>query len=338
MIIDLQKFIDTEQKSWDELEQMLERLERAPEDRLSIDEIQRFHYLYERASADLARIATFAAERELRQYLESLVARAYGEIHEVREKPHRFQPLAWFLQTFPITFRRHIRAFQLALLLVTGGALFGGVIIMADPAAKSVLMGFPHLMTHPSTRVAEEEETLADRLAGSKAQGAAFYMTHNTRVALTTMALGATWGVGTVIVLISNGIMLGSICVDYIMAGETRFLVGWLLPHGSIEIPAILIAGQAGFVLAACFVSGRGRKPLKARLRASLNDIVTLSFGSGVLLVWAGVVESFLSQYHEPTLPYSLKIGLGIIELALLWLFLSRSGKRKEAEQSASLD
>jgi len=38
--------------------------------------------------------------------------------------------------------------------------------------------------------------------------------------------------------------------VDYIRAGQTKFLVGWLLPHGSFEIPAILIAGQAGLILA----------------------------------------------------------------------------------------
>ena len=32
---------------------------------------------------------------------------------------------------------------------------------------------------------------------------------------------------------------------DYILAGESVFLLGWLLPHGAIEIPAILLAGQA---------------------------------------------------------------------------------------------
>jgi len=333
MIINLQKFIINEQETWNELESILDRLERAPENRLSLQDVQQFHYLYERTSSDLARIATFAAERDLRHYLESLVARAYGEIHEVRKKPHRFQPLKWLLQTFPITFRRQIKAFQLALLLTMGGVIFGTLIIMADPAAKEAVMGFPHLMTNPSDRVEEEEKMLFDRLAGSKAQGAAFYMTHNTRVALTTMALGATWGIGTVIVLISNGIMLGAVCSDYILAGETRFLIGWLLPHGSVEIPAIVMAGQAGFVLAGCLVSGRSRKPLKARLKASLSDIVTLTFGSGLLLIWAGIVEAFLSQYHEPTLPYSLKIGLGIIELILLWLFLTRCGRKKETEQ-----
>ena len=45
------------------------------------------------------------------------------------------------------------------------------------------------------------------------------------------------------------------------------------------------------------------------------------------MLVWAGFVEAFLSQYHRPVVPYSLKIGFGLAELILLMLFLGRSGR-----------
>jgi hypothetical protein len=65
---------------------------------------------------------------------------------------------------------------------------------------------------------------------------------------------------------------------------------------------------------------------LRARLREISRDTVTLIFGVGILLVWAGFVEAFLSQYHEPVIPYSVKIAFGCIELILLFLFLARSG------------
>ena len=71
-------------------------------------------------------------------------------------------------------------------------------------------------------------------------------MTHNTQVSIFTLALGMTWGVGTIIMLFYNGVILGAVAVDYIHAGQTKFLLGWLMPHGVVEIPAILIAGQAG--------------------------------------------------------------------------------------------
>ena len=60
---------------WQELERLLNRFEADPAFRLNIEQAKRFHYLYERASADLARLVTFSAEPELRRYLESLVAR-----------------------------------------------------------------------------------------------------------------------------------------------------------------------------------------------------------------------------------------------------------------------
>jgi hypothetical protein len=44
------------------------------------------------------------------------------------------------------------------------------------------------------------------------------------------------------------------------------------------------------------------------------------------MLVWAGLIEAFFSQYHAPVLPYELKIGFGILELLLLALFLGLAG------------
>ena len=108
-----------------------------------------------------------------------------------------------------------------------------------------------------------------------------------------------TWGVGTIIVLFYNGIILGAIVLDYMRAGQTLFLLGWLLPHGAVEIPAILIAGQAGLVLARALIGWGKRTPLRARLRTIGADLVTLTCGAALLLIWAGIVEAFLSQYHR---------------------------------------
>jgi hypothetical protein len=47
------------------------------------------------------------------------------------------------------------------------------------------------------------------------------------------------------------------------------------------------------------------------------------------MLVWAGVVEAFFSQFHEPILPYELKIAFGLIELALLALYLGWAGRSR---------
>lgn len=336
MIIDLQKFITEERLYWAELEAVLDRLERKPAEKLALGALERFHYLYQRASADLAKISTFSAEPHTRQYLESLVGRAFGEIHETRDKPHRLRPLHWFFNTFPQTFRKHLRAFWISLIAILVGAAFGGFIVIVDSSTKQILLPFSHLQGDPSDRVKKEESADTDRLKGAKSSFSSFLMTHNTKVAIFTLALGMTWGIGTLIMLFYNGVILGAVAVDYVLAGESAFLLGWLLPHGAIEIPAILLAGQAGIVLASALIGWGKPISLRMRLRKTSNDLVTLISGVALMLVWAGVVEAFFSQYHEPIIPYHIKIAFGCFELLILALFLGRAG-RKSANKNIKL-
>lgn len=336
MLVDIQRFVQTERIYWEELEKILAKLEADADLRQSVGELKRFHYLYERASADLARLTTFAAEKEFRGYLESLVARAYAEIHESRQKPHRFRPIRWFFTTFPQTFRRNFAQFVFALLVTLGGMIFGSLALTFDRESKQILMPFPHLQGNPADRVKEEEANKTDQLAGHKSTFSAVLMTHNTQVSILTLALGMTWGVGTILLLFYNGIILGAVTIDYFLAGQAKFLLGWLMPHGVIEIPAILIAGQAGFLIAGALVGRGQRVSTRERFKRISGDLVTLILGVALLLVWAGFVESFLSQYHEPVVPYAAKILFGFLELILLILFLSKSGSSKEGIDAGS--
>jgi uncharacterized membrane protein SpoIIM required for sporulation len=334
VIIDLKRFIEHERTYWKELEGTLDRLQNNPDHRMELEALKRFHYLYQRASADLAKLATFSAEPGTHRYLESLVARAYAEIHETRKRPHRLSPLRWFFGTLPNTFRRHIGAFWLAMAVMLAGSAFGAGAVLVDPVAKDVLMPFPHLQLHPSERVAEEESEARDPYKGRKMSGSAMYFTHNTRVSITTFAMGMTWGIGTIVLLFYNGIILGAVVIDFIRAGETVFLTAWLAPHGVIEIPAIVLAGQAGLILGGALIGWGDRRTLRERLRTVAPDLVTLVFGIALMLSWAGVVEANISQYHEPVLPYAFKLGFAAVEFVLLIMFLTLAG-RKAAREAA---
>jgi uncharacterized membrane protein SpoIIM required for sporulation len=328
VIIDLPRFMAAERPYWDELKALLTRMDTEPEWRLSLPEIQRLHYLYERSSADLARLDTFSTEPGLRTFLESLVSRAYMQIHETRE-PLR---LRWknLILEFPRAFRRNLNAFRLAVAITLAGCAFGWFAIRVDPQAKAVLMPFPGLMNSPAERVAEEESAervKKDPLHGHKASFSSDLMTHNIQVTIMAMAFGMTWGAGTIILLFYNGVILGAVAADYILGGQATFLAGWLLPHGSIEIPAILLGGQAGLVLAGALIGKGASSSRSARLRATAPDLFTLIAGAAVLLVWAGIVEAFVSQYHRPVLPYALKISFGACELLALTAFLGWAGR-----------
>ena len=55
--------------------------------------------------------------------------------------------------------------------------------------------------------------------------------------------------------------------------------------------------------------------------------------GIAVLLIWAGIIESFMSQYHAPILPYSVKIVFGALQLIGVLVYFCFAGREKEALQ-----
>ena len=325
MIVDIPRFVATERPYWDELRAILDRMDTEPERLLPLAEIQRLHYLYERSSAGLARLDTFSTDPALRGLLETLVSRAYSEIHETREP----QKIRWkaILLGFPRAFRRHLAAFQLSLGITLLGCAFGWFAIRMDPHSKAVLMPFQGLLNSPAERVHQEESATKDRLSGEKASFSAQLMTHNIQVTVMALASGITFGVGTLILLFYNGVILGAVATDYIVAGQGVFLAGWLLPHGSIEIPAILLGGQAGLVLAGALIGWGDHNSRSQRMRAVAPDLFAIIAGAAGMLVWAGTVESFISQYHQPVIPYAVKIAFGLCELTALTFFLGWAGR-----------
>src|SRR5881296_1344869 len=94
-----------------------------------------------------------------------------------------------------------------------------------------------------------------------------------------------------------------------------------------ISIPAILLGGQAGFILAGALIGWGSEVPRATRLHSITADLFTIVTGAACLLVWAGIVEAFVSQYHRPMLPYDLKIAFGVCELMALATFLGWAGR-----------
>lgn len=326
MILDMQRFLESARPVWRKLEEALDHLENDPDPQWDLARTEGFYRLYQQTSAHLAEVRHLTAEQELRGYLEQLVARSYARIYVRGGERSARRWWQWFTAAFPATVRRHSMALALSVGLFFLGCGFGAVVLKIDPGAKAAILPFGHGQTTPTERVKREMEDQGKRISQARGRFSAELMTHNTQVAFFTLGLGMTYGLGTIVLLFYNGVILGAVAVDYISDGQLVFLLGWILPHGSIEIPAILLAGQAGLVLGHALVGWGNRLPRRLRLRAVLPDLVTMAGGVAVLLVWAGIIESFFSQYHEPVVPYALKIAFGVVEMVALTVFLLRGG------------
>ena len=333
MILDSARFIENERPHWDALAKRLEALDARLPGSTEPASLLEVHLLYRRAASGLARLESAAADPAVLHEVGALVARAYAEIHSSRvNRPWR-TAWGWLAFRFPIVFRRQFAAFALVLWVTLAGFVVGGVAILGDRDNREILLPFAHLHGTPTERVRQEEKEAGGGLARHKAQFqtrfATALMANNIKVTINALALGLTYGLGTVVILFYNGAILGGVCVDYIADGQLVFLLGWLMPHGVVELPAVFIGGQAGFVLARALFGRGDRYGLRTRLRAAAPDLAALVSGAAALLVWAGLVESFFSQHHQPAIPYGVKIAFGVAELAALCAWLALAGRNR---------
>ncbi|HAR67740.1 MAG TPA: hypothetical protein DCR55_16260 [Lentisphaeria bacterium] len=327
MILDLHTFVQRERPFWTELEAMLGVQADTIQSKRSLEEITRLHYLYQRTAADLAKIQTYSADPDTGAYLSELTARAYGELHGTRrERITRRQVSAWLWTGIPRTIQTHRKALLISTLSMFLGCAFGGVMLVVEPAAKTALVPaqFHHVLQDPDQRVAQEESAPEVASSGQMTEFSAMLMTNNIRVSLRALALGMTYGIGTIIMLFYNGIILGLVTIDFILEGQSVFLLGWLLPHGAIEIPAILLGGQGGLMLAGALIGWSDHRRARERLRLIAPALCTIVGALIIMLIWAGLVEAFFSQLHAPIIPYSLKISFGCLELGALAWYLFR--------------
>jgi uncharacterized membrane protein SpoIIM required for sporulation len=334
VILDLERFQVQARPRWNSLESLLSVLEGRPDRRLSPEEAEQLKELYTQVAADLNRVTHGALVPELRQYLERLVARAYAELYYA--PPTRSELWQWrrwlrIFTAFPEAFRRQARYFALSVLITTLGCAMGGLAVRYDPASLDVLLPADYLRD-PGKRVQAEEkgENRHHASAQTEAAFSAQLIRHNIEVALLAAALGVTFGIGTALLLFENGVLLGAVAVRYTQQGFGLFVAAWLLPHGVFEIPSILIAGQAGFYLARLLLRRREDRDV----RQSMREWLVLIAGLALMLSWAGIMEAFFSQHHEPDLPYAFKIAIAGAELVLLAVYLLVIGRRNPIVRS----
>jgi uncharacterized membrane protein SpoIIM required for sporulation len=308
--MELAEFVELKRPKWAALEGLLDRAERGGLKRLPLEDARALSRLYRSASSDLLWVRGRAGSSEVSGFLNDLVGRAYALTYP--GKRVRLGELGRFVAFgFPQLMRREWRVFVASVLLFSAGFGFGWLGMMVDPNAAPYLVPAEHLHTDPTERAQTEAQ---DPVAGAGAQAAfsSFLFTHNIGVAFLAFALGLTAGVGTAIMLFTNGVLLGALAWVYASKGLVGWFWAWILPHGIPEITAICIAGAAGFILARGLVAPRGLARRQA-LRVEAVTAVRLLLGTLALFILAGLIEGTISQIHPPRLSVEFKLGFAAV-------------------------
>ncbi len=293
-----------QQRSWQELEALLEGLERQGLTELHADDVRELQRLYRRASAELLLARGVGDKTELTDYLEALVARAYTTLHAPR-------PLDWragkrfFTTYWPRIVRREHPYLLAAAATIALGFLLSWLLCRANSDAFDHLMPAEVIASHgeqPDDYRAERFGDLADEDA---ALFSAYLVTNNIRVSLKAFAYGLTAGIGTCIVLFFNGAMLGAIAANF--GGWKMSMPFWalILPHGIIEIFSIALCGGGGYILADALLRP-GRRSRLDSLRSRARDAVALAAMAIPMLAVAALIEGFITPLAEMSDPQKL--------------------------------
>jgi len=320
--VTVHEFVESRQATWNELEQFLAQASRLALHRVPLDVFQRGHLAYRQTIADLAYARMRFADHPVVGQLEALLARAHSVIYQARPAKRRDWTRFWTTD-WPRLVRDEVRTVAFCTIFFLVAAALGGWLTIQHPELERFFISEPmreamrrgNLWTEGITRVAPMASSMI--------------ATNNISVALTCWALGITFGLGTLWLLLVNGLMLGVVFAACFRMGMHTALAEFVVGHGSLELPAIWIASAAGLVLGRAMVFPR-RYSRGVELRLAARRSVQLALGTVPMLLVAAVVEAFISPSGASG---RAKATLGLALAALWGLYIVLSG-RETSKQS----
>src|SRR5262249_12837871 len=312
----MRNVLETRRDKWSRLEELIARASRLRLRGLSGEEVREFGRLYRRTATDLAIAREEIQDKRLVNYLNHLVTRAHGAIY--RSESSGFGGIVTFFRyEFPAVFRKCFRAILLSFSLFLFSGIFAYVVCSFDE-------GFADRMV-PNLR----QDIIAHRDWNQKTNEAnalwsTTIQTNNITVTFFAFAGGLLLGIGTIYVLIQNGLMLGmvlSLCVRHRFWDIPIFVAG----HGVIELSAIFIAGGAGLLLAKSMLLPGDLKRRDALVTNGLLG-VKLIMGCVPMLLIAGIIEGFISPSHVPPV-FKFAVS-GVSAIALIVYFMKPDLRR----------
>jgi uncharacterized membrane protein SpoIIM required for sporulation len=281
--------------------------------------------LYRQTAADLAAAREHRADVELAAYLNRLLGRAHNLVYSAAPRRPR-SILTFYTRTFPQIFRSTWRYTATATGIFLLGALLGVTVCAADPGFERFLLGGAMMDT------IDRREMWTHSIVAVKPLASSAILTNNLGVAFTAFALGITAALGTAWIMFFNGVLISVVASACHRADMGVALWSFVAPHGSLELPAIFIAGGAGLLLGRGLVAP-GTLPRGEALRLHAGTAVRLVLGVVPLLIVAGVIEGFVSPV---AIDPGVKFVIGAALLILLALYLLVPSIRDAgSEQSA---
>lgn len=282
---------------------------------------------------DLSYAKTFYSFSKVTRYINGLAAGIYHRIYQNRkEDVGRFQ--LFFKYELPLLFRKHHRLLLFTLCFFLLFCIIGAFSSAHDETFVRGVLGDEYV--NMTERNIANKDPFGVYKDGNPVMMFFRIAYNNIMVSFYCYIGGIFLGVGSLYLLVRNGVMLG--VFQYIFfshgLGWKSILVIWI--HGTLEISSIVIAACAGIIMGKSILFPGTRKRIDS-LRKGAKDGIKIMVTLIPVFIVAAFLESFVTRYTEMPLAVSLFILLGSLAFILGYfifypIYLHKKGYRLSAE------
>jgi uncharacterized membrane protein SpoIIM required for sporulation len=304
-------------------------------ERMSEEDVSRLVADYRELSTDLARLqtATRGRQSDALFYLSRLVAGGHNLLYRGR-RVAATSVWRYLTVTIPREMRRSWAPIAIAAVALFGPAAVAYTALYRQPSLAREMLP-PGMIDRAETAPlrAQQEQGYVDIPEIVRPVAASTIIANNVQVTYLCFAAGVTAGVGTLFLLIFNGVALGGFAGFYASTGEGGQLLGFVAPHGVLELSAIVIGAAAGLHIAAGILLP-GALTRREALVARGRRAITLVAGATLMLIVAGTIEGMISPRVWP-LSWKLWVSAAT---AVAFAFYLALGRRPDPDADADAE
>lgn len=268
--------------------------------------------LYIEITDHLSYAKTFYTGSNTEFYLNGLASQAHRQIYKTK-KESKNRIISFWKTEFPTMFYHHRREFLIAFLVFAFFTAVGAFSAANEGDFVRSILGDSYV--NMTLENIENDDPMAVYKDMGEVNMFLGITINNIKVALYAFVFGILLGIGTLMIMLQNGIMLGSFQYFFFEKGLGWESVRTIWIHGTIEISVIIIAGCAGLVLA----NGMLFPGTYTRLESFRRGVVSglkIMLSTVPFFIIAGFLEGFVTRHTE--MPDWLAIFIILGSLALI--------------------
>lgn len=282
--------------------------------------------LYIRLTDDLAYSKTFYPQSKTTDYLNSVTTRIHQKIYKNKKEKVGRVKIFW-LKELPYLFYKHQFKLLSSFIIFSIAVLIGVVSAANDDGFVRTILGDSYVnMTLENIK---NDDPMAVYKKMNEVEMFLGITFNNIRVSFMAFISGLLFSFGTGLVLLQNGIMLGSFQYFFFEHGllTESILAVWV--HGTLEISAIVIAGGAGLVMGNSILFP-GTFSRGESFSRGAREGMKIVIGLVPIFIVAGFLEGFVTRHTDMPLILNLFIILASLGFVLFYfLFYPRYLNRK---------